>query len=134
MPTQTGPVVNLKQHSKCPHVILIGDFYQEDLDEKVKQFEYTLNQRLLSLTNEASSSSNEDELDTTPNDQQLVLQPSKPNSPSLLKCNECDCYKNLWLCLRENCMYVGCGQDQNSRKHSSLHANVLNYIFLFYCY
>ena len=43
-----------------------------------------------------------------------------------LKCDECEQKKNLWLCLREDCMFVGCGGTRNeiSPKHSTHHAEV----------
>lgn len=52
-----------------------------------------------------------------------------------LKCDECEQRRNLWLCLRETCLFVGCGcgKDDNSNKHSTLHAQVFkfsNYIQL----
>ena len=48
-----------------------------------------------------------------------------------LKCDECEQRRNLWLCLRESCMFVGCGcgKDEKSNKHSTLHAQVKLKIF-----
>ena len=41
-----------------------------------------------------------------------------------LKCDECEQERNLWLCLRDTCMFVRCGsgKDEKSNKHSTLHA------------
>ena len=46
---------------------------------------------------------------------------------AVLKCDLCEQTKNLWLCLREDCLVIGCGggsKDEASPRHSSLHAQV----------
>ena len=32
-----------------------------------------------------------------------------------LKCDECEQRRNLWLCLRESCMFVGCGCGKDEK-------------------
>jgi uncharacterized UBP type Zn finger protein len=63
-----------KYTSYCPHVCLIGNLYEEDLNE-------------------------------------LALN---------AKCNKCAINDKLWLCLREDCLKIGCGNKGN--RHSTQHA------------
>ncbi|UJR24742.1 hypothetical protein I4U23_006116 [Adineta vaga] len=38
------------------------------------------------------------------------------------KCEKCDCFgPHLWLCLREGCLFVGCGSGKEKNDHSSDH-------------
>ncbi|CAF1116313.1 unnamed protein product [Adineta ricciae] len=38
------------------------------------------------------------------------------------KCEKCDCFgSHLWLCLREGCLFVGCGSGKEKNDHSSDH-------------
>jgi uncharacterized UBP type Zn finger protein len=38
------------------------------------------------------------------------------------KCSKCDCFgPHLWLCLREGCLFVGCGSGKEKNDHSSDH-------------
>jgi ubiquitin carboxyl-terminal hydrolase 20/33 len=45
----------------------------------------------------------------------------------VLKCDDCTIKQNLWLCLRGDCLYVGCGQNNNSNKHSMHHASIAHH-------
>lgn len=40
-----------------------------------------------------------------------------------ISCSDCDCRgPNLWLCLRENCGHIGCGEKSNDHntKHNAV--------------
>lgn len=107
--------------TKCPHVILIGDVFIEDIES-----EYLIELQKEKLNKSARSNEENDE---SSSDLNQSLEPYNPNLISnenidYLTCDECDKCKNLWLCLRDSCMYIGCGEDENSNKHANLHALV----------
>lgn len=109
--------------TRCPHVILLEKNFRQIIDLKVKQFEST-HLSLATKSNIIISEIIESE-NLSPLNQSLVSIDKKDNgNDDWIKCNECECNKNLWLCLKENCYFVGCGQDSASNKHSSLHAVV----------
>lgn len=108
--------------SKCPHVILIGNLLKQDLDKKQSEFEYT--QQQLVLNPNLFQTENINSIETNNEKSLCLIENNLVEKETLLKCSDCNCYKSLWVCLREDCMYVGCGQDQASNKHSSLHAIV----------
>ncbi|CAF1317555.1 unnamed protein product [Adineta steineri] len=44
------------------------------------------------------------------------------NALKLEKCEKCDCFgPHLWLCLREGCLFIGCGSGKDKNDHSSEH-------------
>ncbi|CAM4976055.1 unnamed protein product [Rotaria socialis] len=44
------------------------------------------------------------------------------NATEAEKCEKCDCIgPHLWLCLREGCLFVGCGTGKEKNDHSSDH-------------
>jgi uncharacterized UBP type Zn finger protein len=104
--------------NKCPHVILIGNLTLQDLDVKsLIAYQQEKRKKLAYDSSQASTSSNLVKYESQQQDEdQLVDQH--------LKCDECDKRKNLWLCLRDDCRFIGCGQDSNSNKHSNLHSLV----------
>lgn len=113
-------LINKKVYvNKCPHVILIGNLTLQDLDVKSLIAYQQEKRKKLAYddSSQASTSSNLVKYESQQQDEgQLVDQH--------LKCDECDKRKNLWLCLRDDCRFVGCGQDSNSNKHSNLHSVV----------
>lgn len=125
------PSVNVSQSNqstritRCPHVILLDKSFKKILELKLKQFEYTQLQNstksnsVLTEITESESNSKSDSLVCLNKNNSLLNGHIDP-----IKCNDCECNKNLWLCLKENCYYIGCGQDSASNKHSSLHAVV----------
>ena len=150
-PTTTN-VLNFT--SRCPHVILIGDLYIEDLDvtSLIALQQRKRHESKQSLENDDEDESdqndenndeeddNEDEMHNGADSKNQIARlrdikngSSNNNngsraveSPVLyLTCDECDQRKNLWLCLREDCLYVGCGQS--NLKHSTDHAQVSSY-------
>ena len=118
--------------SRCPHVALIGSISLKDLEIKnLIAFQQRRKAALLKLHIENGLLDN---VNTT-NDNSLVKYEKKSNEEEededavnkdvdYLQCDECEKRKNLWVCLREDCMFVGCGQDVNSNKHSNLHSMV----------
>ncbi|CAF0856128.1 unnamed protein product [Brachionus calyciflorus] len=120
MPSVNVSQVQSTKPTRCPHIIQLGDDFKEILDKKLLEFEHTQQEALTNqhlFENEVSKSEADEECNSLVCSNQIVS-----NSQNFLKCNECKCFKNLWLCLKENCYYVGCGQDQMSNKHSSAHA------------
>lgn len=143
---------NLNQHrnqstnkpkSKCPHVVLVGDILQDDFEKQIAyQKKKTQSKHAMStkvnghvlehddesienkIQNETDSGINDVDSngklsdDITMNDELGSLN----EQLNELKCDECNKTHNLWLCLRDNCMHVGCGQDDHSNKHGNLHA------------
>jgi uncharacterized UBP type Zn finger protein len=116
--------------TKCPHVILIGNLGLNNLDVK-NIIAYQQEKRKKSESLESSSlcashtSSDLVKYEKKQDDEQIIA------TDTHLTCEECDKRKNLWLCLRDDCRFVGCGQDTNSNKHSNLHSMVE---FIFLCF
>ena len=116
--------------NKCPHVILIGNLGLNNLDVK-NILAYQQEKRKKSESLESSSpcasqpSSDLVKYERKQDDEQITATDIR------LKCEECDKRKNLWLCLRDDCRFVGCGQDNNSNKHSNLHSMV-KFIYCFF--
>ena len=77
------------------------------------------NEELEHEENNKNGTRNENQ--TTSSDENCI-----ENIDGRLKCDECEQERNLWLCLRDTCMFVGCGcgKDEKSNKHSTLHARV----------
>jgi ubiquitin carboxyl-terminal hydrolase 20/33 len=94
--------------TQCPHTILIGDIYLEDLELK----------QLVYLKSTKNNEANEEAEETS-----TMVNGEDESSEVSLKCDDCSVKQNLWLCLRGDCFYVGCGNSNNSNKHSVLHAN-----------
>lgn len=111
----------LFEYSRCPHVVLIGNVCKEDLE-----LENLI--RINSIHQQQQSSSNDDEEKEADNSLVSIKNKKHTNSNNshshgFLKCRDCDSRKNLWVCLRDDCLYVGCGTE-NQIKHILLHANV----------
>jgi len=116
--------------NKCPHVILIGNLGLNNLDVKniiAYQQEKRKNSESLESSSPCASLPSSDlvKYERKQDDEQITA------ADIHLKCEECDKRKNLWLCLRDDCRFVGCGQDSNSNKHSNLHSMV-KFIYLFF--
>lgn len=127
-----------KNLTRCPHVVLIGEIYLEDLDKtnllNKKRDMLLMNKLKLkneSLNGDEQIDEHEQEYDVS-NKQLVKYENENDNNIDIdvnidydhLKCDECEKSKNLWLCLREGCMFIGCGQDNNSNKHGNLHSLV----------
>ena len=101
--------------TRCPHVCLIANFHVEDLNsEDLLKLKYET-KRLAITSSVTGVETAVEQMDYSENNNSLV-------------CDECEQTKNLWLCLREGCLYVGCGgnsKDDNSYKHSTTHAQVV---------
>ena len=115
--------------SRCPHVILIGDLYMEDLDtcSLVALQQRKKNESESPAKDTGQEEEEEEEEDSDGEEDQSSKQIAKLNrkvseSVLYLTCDECDQRKNLWICLRQDCLYVGCGQS--NLKHSTNHAQV----------
>jgi hypothetical protein len=137
-----------KSKSKCPHVVLIGNILEDDFEiekqiadrkrtaqsnhakhiKSLKVNGYVLEQDEEStdnkIQNETDSGINDVDSNGKTSDDITMNEELESLNEELdeLKCDECSKTHNLWLCLRENCMHVGCGQDDHSNKHGSLHA------------
>lgn len=104
--SSTTPTVSTAALTRCPHVRLIGDLSGDDFSNLSSLQIYKKKSKLAEQEEETETNQDENESD-------------------VLKCDECEQTKSLWLCLREDCMYVGCGggtKDSNSYKHSTSHA------------
>ena len=119
--------------SRCPHVILIGDLYLEDVDtcslvalQQRKKNESGGQPAKDTGQEEEEEEEEEEESDgeEAESSKQIAKLSQKASEPAVLylTCDECDQRKNLWICLRQDCLYVGCGQS--NLKHSTNHAQV----------
>lgn len=129
--------------SRCPHVILIGDLFIEDLDTCTL---VALQQRRKNdpgHEDEPGDQEEEDEEEEESDENEgqdggqivvaklnrkaavvsesvMTTTTTTTTTLAYLTCDECDQRKNLWICLRQDCLYVGCGQS--NLKHSTNHA------------
>lgn len=114
----------LKYSNKCPHVILIGDIFVEDLDPKIR---YLHQKRKLLEANIRDEDEENDDQGEENNKLALVVEnknnTNDTNDIDRLRCDDCDKYANLWMCLRSDCLYVGCGRDDKSNKHIDIHSH-----------
>ena len=125
--------------SRCPHVVLIGELSRTDLDrQKLIELQQRKKKRATAAntnTHDNDASPGVTKSECSPTSTELVKYVSGDENEDdsetrtaakvdYLQCEECDKRKNLWVCLREDCMFVGCGQDPNSNKHSNLHSMV----------
>jgi hypothetical protein len=107
--------------TRCPHVCLIGNFYTDDLlAENLLQIKQNLNETRRKQIHSKM-------IESLPNKEHEQDQVSQKAHNPCLKCDQCEQTKNLWLCLREDCYFIGCGgtsKDETSAKHSTWHAQV----------
>lgn len=107
--------------TRCPHVCLIGNIYIDDITPQ-NLLQIKLTEQLKNVKNEPS---NEMDVNQSNEDLSSSLIENKSGSKrtEALQCDECEQSRNLWLCLRENCMFVGCGgKEHESYRHSTVHA------------
>jgi uncharacterized UBP type Zn finger protein len=122
--------------TKCPHVILIGQIFIEDLEEIIESYQ---KQQQKSTPNETIEDEEEEEeeeekntnssIDNNSLEETLTVDKNvNPNEDSL-KCENCQIESNLWLCLRDECLFAGCGGGNGSsnENHSTLHAQLVHH-------
>lgn len=120
--------------TRCPHVCLSASFYLEDLNQqellKLKGKQRRERLAIEGSLSEANGDETTEQMDT--NESVVSSLSSGHRQVSQLVCDECEQTRNLWLCLRQDCLYVGCGgnsKDENSFKHSTGHAQVSGNFF-----
>ena len=131
-----GTRARVKQHrayaSRCPHVTLIGNIYVEDLKMSAQSEMQRVRKRKKQQHQHEDQDENDDleetismavRRQTNDDEPEDDDDDNKQEETRQLTCDECEQRKNLWLCLRESCMYVGCGES-NSSQHSTNHAQV----------
>ena len=110
--------------TKCPHVVLIGNISHKDLDHK-SLLRYQQNKRKSAPKSTQNRLEQEEHASSTDLVQYETSRCHDEDADAQrLKCEECEKSKNLWVCLREDCRFVGCGQDLKSNEHSNLHSTV----------
>jgi ubiquitin carboxyl-terminal hydrolase 20/33 len=129
--TNTKSQQTVKYSNKCPHVILIGDIFIDDLDPKTRYLhqQKKIFESSIQIEDESDQNEEDNQENNNNNNNKLALvveNNANRNDLNLidrLKCDDCDKYANLWMCLRDDCMYVGCGRDEKSNKHIDIHAH-----------